>query len=171
MLIQAHPMKNGKYELTKKIKFSLQKEDLEKRIKDLNDSTAMLRRIRETSALKTDVTLQSTSRTITKFTSALNTVQNYAHRLYSAISDGYVIDCHPEHETRLFLQSRSALMEKKKKRPSLKNATVSFTMAFSPNNIPQGSESFYKTEIKVLEEEENINCGIAEYVFRIQNAS
>ncbi|CAI7565882.1 unnamed protein product [Penicillium manginii] len=84
----AHPMKNGKYELTKKIKFSLQKEDLEKRIKDLNDSTAMLRRIRETSALKTDVTLQSTSRTITKFTSALNTVQNYAHRLYSAISDG-----------------------------------------------------------------------------------
>jgi hypothetical protein len=165
MLIQAHPMKNGKYELTKKIRFSLQKDDLEKQIRDLNDTTAMLRRIRETSASKTEVTLQSTSRTITKFTSALSTVQNYAHRLYSAISAGYVMDCHPEHETRLFLQSRSALMDKKKKRASLKKTAVSFTMAFSPNDIAPGSRSFYKTDVKVLDGEEEMDSGYAGYVF------
>lgn len=157
-------MKNGKYELTKKIKFSLQKDDLEKRIRDLNDSTVMLRRIRESSTLKTEVTLQSTSRTITKFTSALSTVQNYAHRLYSAISAGYVMDCHPEHETRLFLQSRSALIENKT-RASLMKTTVSFTMAFSPNDIAPGLRSFYKTDVKVLEEEEEMVSSYVEYVF------
>ncbi|KAK2768771.1 hypothetical protein FQN54_000627 [Arachnomyces sp. PD_36] len=151
-LIQAHPPKDGQYELTKKIKFSLQKDDLEKRIKDLNDTTATLRRIRETSASKTEVTLQSTSRTIAKFTSALSAVRNYAHRLYSAISAGYVVGCHPEHETRLFLQSRSALMEKKKLM-GIKKTTVAFTVAFSPKHIVPGPILCYKTDIKVLEEE------------------
>ncbi|GES64972.1 hypothetical protein ATEIFO6365_0009046700 [Aspergillus terreus] len=143
-LIQAHPPKDGKYELTKKIKFSLQKDDLEKRIRDLNDATATLRRIRETSVTKTEVTLQSTSRMIAKFASALNAVRSYADRLYSAISAGYNVDCHPEHETRLFLQSRSALMEKK--------TTVAFTIAFSPSNTGQIPMACYKTDIKVLEE-------------------
>lgn len=96
---------------------------------------------------KTEVTLQSTSRMIAKFASALNAVRSYADRLYSAISAGYNVDCHPEHETRLFLQSRSALMEKK--------TTVAFTMAFSPSNTGQNPIPCYQTDIKVLEEMES----------------
>ncbi|EAW21203.1 uncharacterized protein NFIA_063640 [Aspergillus fischeri NRRL 181] len=152
-LIQAHPPKDGKYELTKKIKFSLQRDDLEKRIRDLNDATATLRRIRETCVSKTEVTLQSTSRMIAKFTSALNAVRNYADRLYSAISAGYNVGCHPEHETRLFLQSRSALMEKR--HTGAKKTTVAFTVAFSPSNIAPSPIPCYKTDVKVLEEMES----------------
>lgn len=136
----------------KKIKFSLHKDDLEKQIKDLNEATEMLRRILETSAAKTEVTLQSTSQTVAKFTSSLGSVRNYAHRLYTAISAGYMANCHVEHETRLFLQPRSALMEKRR-RMELKRAPVAFTVAFLPSQDRLEPQSGYKTDVKVMEEE------------------
>ncbi|KAJ5415227.1 hypothetical protein N7465_003922 [Penicillium sp. CMV-2018d] len=62
VLIQANPPQpNGSYEFTKKIKFALKKDDLERHIKDLENATNNLSRIRDYSRLRTPVTLQSTS--------------------------------------------------------------------------------------------------------------
>lgn len=93
------------------------------------------------------------SRTITKFTAILNIVQNYALRLYSAISCGCKAGCHPEHEARLFLQTRSSELDKKHPKP-LKKTAVSFILTFSPRPIP--SRPLFlrnKYEVKVLEED------------------
>ena len=153
-VVQAHPAKDGEYEFTKKIKFSLKKDELESRIAELNEATTILRRVRDTSVSRTELTVESTSRTVAKFTAALNVVRDHAHRLYSAISCAYT-SCHPKHETRLYLESRSALMKKNK---SLKKEPVVFTMAFphekpTPSNPPGGTLSCFEAEIKVLDEE------------------
>ncbi|PYH89887.1 hypothetical protein BO71DRAFT_434388 [Aspergillus ellipticus CBS 707.79] len=150
-LIDAHRSKDGTYEFTKKIKFSLQKDDLEKQIRNLNDATSTLRRIREMSTERMEVTLQTTSQPIAKFTSAIRSVQQHARRLYSAIAAGYIGGCHPVHETRLFLSSRSALWDRKKHLGTKK--AVAFTVAFSPGLVNTEPLECYKTDVEVLDEE------------------
>ncbi|KAK9852668.1 hypothetical protein MYU51_007793 [Penicillium brevicompactum] len=46
-LVQAYPKRNGSYEITKKIKFALDRDNLQKKINSLDDATKMLSRIRE----------------------------------------------------------------------------------------------------------------------------
>ena len=153
--MQANPVKDGAYEFAKKIKFSLKKDELENRIGELNDATTTLRRVRDTSVSRTELTVESTSRMVAKFTAALNVVRDNAHRLYSAISCAYT-SCHPKHETRLYLESRSALMRKNR---SHKKEPIAFTMAFPhdkptpSSNRPVSTLSCYEAEIKVLDEE------------------
>lgn len=148
-------MKTKGYEFAKRIKFSLKKDDLENRIKDLNYATVILRDVRNTCISRTELTLESTSPTITKFTAALNIVRDNAHRLYSAIACAYA-GCHPEHATRLFLQSRSTLMRKSR---SLRKDPGAFTMAFPHNEAAPSPDpkpdalSCYKIDIKILDEE------------------
>lgn len=60
--------------------------------------------------------------------------------------------CHTEHETRLFLQSRSALMERKRKQVALKKTPVAFTVAFLPSDNQLKPTVSYKADVKVLEE-------------------
>jgi hypothetical protein len=144
---------NGRYEITKKVKFSLDKEDLDNRIKELNDATENLRRVREYSALRADVTLQTTSRAAARYTTTIKAVRDYANRLYRAISGGYVNVCHDEHETFLFLRSRSEALEKRQQM-SLKQAPVQFSLVFPPiAPIQKSSVSCYITEVKVKHEE------------------
>ncbi|KAK2743240.1 hypothetical protein FQN57_004929 [Myotisia sp. PD_48] len=154
-LIEVHPLKNGRYELAKKIKFSSKKEELEGQIKELNDCTERLRRVRDSSTQRTEVILRSESRAITKYISALNAVRKYAHKLHSALSAGYIPGCHLEHETRLYLQSRAEIIEKGN-HLSLKKASLAFTVAF-PAAIEATAPSlpFYKAQVKVLEEEQD----------------
>ncbi|KAL4800385.1 hypothetical protein BDV19DRAFT_384210 [Aspergillus venezuelensis] len=147
------PVNVGRYEITKKIKFSLDKEDLHKRIKELNDVTERLRRVRECSVLRADVTLETTSRAAARYASTLKAVREYAHRLYKAISVGYVNGCHDEHETFLFLRSRSEAMDKRQQK-SLKQTPVQFQLAFPPTApTSKASVSCHITEVKVKHED------------------
>jgi hypothetical protein len=147
-----HPPKSGRYEFTKKIKFSLQKDDLEMKIKQLDEATQTLRRIRETGVSR-EVTLQLSSTNISNLNSSLSAIRNSALRLYSAISSSYIVDCHPEHEAMLFLQSLPRLMEKQKQ-VMLKRATLKFTIAFPPSDLTVGHPACYKTHISVLEDDD-----------------
>ncbi|KAB8236295.1 uncharacterized protein BDW43DRAFT_298381 [Aspergillus alliaceus] len=133
-LIQKGPIENGQYESTKNIMFILQKNKLEKLIRYLNETTATLRRIREASVAKADISVQPTSRTISRLASSLHTIRIYASTSYSAVSAGYMVSCHPQHETGSFLHSRPALLERKK-HVGLKNASVAFTVEFAPSEV------------------------------------
>ncbi|KAJ0416338.1 hypothetical protein BJY00DRAFT_304224 [Aspergillus carlsbadensis] len=154
-IVDANPAKDGRYELAKKIKFSLDRDDLERRIKELEDATERLRRVRDYSTLQADVPLETTSRATTRYTSKLRTVRDYAQRLHNAISGGYAAGCHHEHETYLFLESRSESMESKKQK-ALKEPPIGFSLALPPVAPKlQGAVSCYVTEVKVRHEDEH----------------
>lgn len=124
---------------------------MEKRIKDLNDATLLLRRIRDYSLPRAGVTLQSGSSAAAKITSSFDSIREHAHRLYTAISTAYRGSCHAEHEAHLLLQSRADLMERK--RAKLKKPPVSFTISFGPVGDATSYHPNHTTEVKVLEEE------------------
>ncbi|KAE8309477.1 hypothetical protein BDV41DRAFT_547692 [Aspergillus transmontanensis] len=152
-ILQSQPKRNGRFEFTKRIKFSVGKEDLQRQIHDLDESTKTLSRLRDQSIARQNVKVQPISRTIAKFTAALNVVQSYAHRLYSAISCGCIAGCHPEHEARLFLQTRSSAMNKSHSK-SLKKPAVSFIITFYPRPMASCPPFLRnKHEVKVLEED------------------
>ncbi|KAJ5622843.1 hypothetical protein N7490_011448 [Penicillium lividum] len=141
-LIQTYPRRNGTYELTKKIKFALARDDLEKRIQDLNDATMMLRRIRDCSLSRTGIAIQSRSSTTKRSTSCFDSIRKHASRLYSAISTAYGGSCHPEHGAHLFLQSRADLLG----RTSSRNRAMVFTISFGT------VDHAIITEVKVVED-------------------
>ncbi|KAL4925913.1 uncharacterized protein BDV17DRAFT_165990 [Aspergillus undulatus] len=155
-IVRSTPKTNGDFDFHKKIKFSLQKEDIDAQIASLEASAKILGRINKQSTRREAVTVQSTSRTITKFTSALASVRGSAHRLYSAISQGYLHTCHDQHEVQLFLQTRSALLEGKKPR-MLRKPPVVFEVALCAGKDTLWNQDAwsYKTEIQVIEEDDN----------------
>ncbi|KAE8327762.1 hypothetical protein BDV39DRAFT_214932 [Aspergillus sergii] len=114
-ILQSQPKRNGRFEFTKRIKFSVGKEDLQRQIHDLDESTKTLSRLRDQSIARQNVTVQPISRTIAKFTAALNVVQSYAHRL-------------------LFLQTRSSAMNKSHskslKKPAIDDLCQSIHQAY-----------------------------------------
>ncbi|CAG8015052.1 unnamed protein product [Penicillium olsonii] len=152
VLVQANPPKsNGSYEFTKKIKFALKKDDLMRHIKDLNDATNGLSRIREYSRLRCPVTLQSTSSATTRIVSSFDSIRRHACRLYSTISTVYGKSCHPEHEAHLFLQSRADILLTKYRTP--KKTPVTFTVSFGPASHTDVCIPSLATEVKVSEED------------------
>ncbi|KAJ5739887.1 hypothetical protein N7533_012671 [Penicillium manginii] len=154
-ILYAQKRNSDKFEFTKRIKFSIRKEDLQKQIAELNDCNEALSRLRIRSAEVKSFAAQPMSRTIAKFASVLNGVQNYAQRLYSAISSGCTDECHLEHETRLFLQTRSSEMNTKHQKPQiLKQTPLSFSITFSPRPVSSHPEFLgNKYQVRVLEED------------------
>ncbi|RAL17609.1 uncharacterized protein BO97DRAFT_430582 [Aspergillus homomorphus CBS 101889] len=106
-LIQDQPRKNGKFESTKRLKFGVRIEELKQQIRSLEESTRSLSRLRDVSAKRQQITSKAMSKTVTRFTTALSTVQSYAQAL-------------------LFLQTRSSAMDTKKP----KKPPIRFTMSF-----------------------------------------
>ncbi|CEL01824.1 hypothetical protein ASPCAL01402 [Aspergillus calidoustus] len=146
---------NGEFEFRKKIKFALQKEDIDAQIKELEATTKILSRINKQSTRKEAVSLQASSRAITKFASTLATIRDSAQRLYSAISRGYLHTCHDQHEVQLYLQTRSTLIQGTKPK-TLKKSSLGFEVAFCVA-VDAGSNHdawSYKTEIQVTERED-----------------
>lgn len=133
------------YEFTRRIKFSIAKDDIERQIKELDKTTINLERIRRYGKSLIEVTFPPTSRTVSKITSSFDTVAEHARRLYSAIALGYTGNCHSEHEAQLFLQHRAELLKKPR---ALKGIPLAFTVAFGPA-MPG---SCFKAEVKVMEE-------------------
>ncbi|KAJ5602039.1 hypothetical protein N7510_011573 [Penicillium lagena] len=150
-LVQAYPQRNGSYEFTRKIKFALDRGELERRIKDLNDATMMLSRIRDYSLSRTRATIPSRSSAVTRTTTSFKSIREHACRLYSAISATYRGSCHPQHGAHLFLQSRADLLDGKHRR--LKKTPVAFTISFDPVGRADIHCSSSITEVMVLEED------------------
>ena len=112
-VVRANESKGGRYEFRRRIKFSLRKDELERRISELIRSTDSLRRLRETSASLHDNSTQSSSRTITKFALFLQGIQRHAQSLYGAIAQRRAWGCHHEHGAKFYLEGRSAILLKR----------------------------------------------------------
>lgn len=112
-VLRANESKEGKYEFKKRIKFSLGKEELQKRISEFIEATNTLRRLREISASLHDNSVQSSSRTVAKFAVFLQRIQRHANSLYGAIAPRLASGCHYEHGTKLYLEGHSAVLQKK----------------------------------------------------------
>ena len=108
----ANERKEEKYEFKKRIKFSLKKDELDRRITEIVESTNSLKRLRETSASLHDNSISS-SRTIAKFALFLQRIHRYANSLYGAIAQKLASGCHHEHGTRFYLEGQSAILQKK----------------------------------------------------------
>ncbi|KAL2782475.1 hypothetical protein BJX66DRAFT_192514 [Aspergillus keveii] len=155
-IIKDTSKKDGQFEFRKKIKFALQKEDVDTQITELEATTKILSRINKQSTRKEAVAVQSSSRTITNLASTLASIRKSAERLYFAISQGYLHTCHDRHEVQLFLQTRSSLIQEVKPR-TRKNVPVGFAVAFcAAVDTGSGKEPWsYKTVIQVNEKEED----------------
>ncbi|KAL4938397.1 hypothetical protein BDV06DRAFT_231900 [Aspergillus oleicola] len=137
-------------QLPKKIRFSVKRDELDKQIWDLNNATTALRRISDNmTALRVQVAINSSSRQIARFASALGAVRDYAKRLYSAVSAAYPAPCHAHHEARLLLCSRSNLMDKARDLKRWRD--FSFTVLLSPAMSTSALTNSYRTDIKVAE--------------------
>jgi len=102
--------------LRRRIKFSLQKDELDQRISELDYSTKMLGRLRLSGVLMHEDSIQSSSRTIAKLAAFLQKIQGHAASLHSAISASWAVGCHTEHWTNLYLENRSAPLMREKPR-------------------------------------------------------
>ena len=111
--MRANESKGGRYEFRKRIRFSIRKDELERRISELIRSTDSLRRLRETSASLYDSSTHSSSRTITKFAVFLQGIQKHAQSLYGAIAQRLAWGCHHEHGAKFYLEGRSAMLLKR----------------------------------------------------------
>ncbi|CRL21989.1 unnamed protein product [Penicillium camemberti] len=150
VLIQANPPQpNGSYEFTKKIKFALKRDDLERHIKDLENATNNLSRIRDYSRLRTPVTLQSTSSAASRIMSSFDAIRSHACRLYATISTAYAETCHPEHEAHLFLQSRVKSLLAKGTKP--RKSPVTFTISFGQIGPDDRCSPSLATKVQILE--------------------
>ncbi len=112
-VLRANERKAGRYEFQNRIKFSLKKDELERRIKELIEATNSLRRIREQSASLHDDGRQSHSRTIAKFAIFLQRIQRQANSLYGAIAQSLPPECHYEHGAKFYLEGQSGILQKK----------------------------------------------------------
>ena len=144
-VVRANESKGGKYEFRKRIKFSLRKDELERRISELIRSTDSLRRLRETSALLYDTSTQSSSRTITKFATFLQVIQRHAQSLYGAIAQRLAWGCHHEHGAKFYLEGRSAMLLKKALPIDFKLAIEALEAGVAEGNLR------YEIRIDVLE--------------------
>ncbi|KAL6718530.1 hypothetical protein ACLMJK_004622 [Lecanora helva] len=97
-----------------KIKFALNKDEVDRLISELDASTVKMSRFRGLGERLQDEGTPSSSRTVATFATFLRKVQTYSNHLYSAISAGCSINCHPSHTTNIYLEDRSAPLLRKK---------------------------------------------------------
>lgn len=112
-VLRANERKGGKYDFKKRIKFSLHKDELDRRIKDLIEATNALARLREISALLHENGVQSSSRSSAKFAVFLQRIRRHANSLYGAMAQRLASGCHYEHLTKLYLEGWSEVLQKK----------------------------------------------------------
>ncbi|KAL9073987.1 MAG: hypothetical protein Q9161_002609 [Pseudevernia consocians] len=145
-VLRANERKEGKYEFKKRIKFSLKKDELERRINKLIEATNSLRQLREISALLHDNGIQSSPRTIAKFAMFLQRVQQHANSLYGAIAQRLASGCHCEHGAKFYLEGQSAVLLKKP-------PPINFGLAFeAPKPSTVEGDQRHEIRIEVLED-------------------
>ena len=97
----------------------------------------------------------NSSRTTAKLAGFLQNVRKHANSLYSAISSGWAAGCHAEHRTRLYLENRSAPLQKER-------SNVTFKLDLAVMSQPPPSEiRWQQTQVNLFEEAEPQDCGNA----------
>ncbi|KAL4788602.1 hypothetical protein BJX76DRAFT_353048 [Aspergillus varians] len=148
--VSTYSQAGGQYALPKKIKFPLNRHDLNRRIWELDQATTTLRRISRTmSDEQPHVTLQPSSYQAAAFASAVNKVRRHARHLYLAISAAYSTRCHAQHEARLILRNRSDLMANFRSSKVPGARALAFTVLLSPALSLSGDTPSYQTDITV----------------------
>lgn len=93
-------------EVWKRLKFSLRREDLERKIAELDSCTRMLERLRVIGISIYEQTAITTSKKSAKLVRILNNVRKRALLLYNAVSPKWALTCHKNHSTTLILEDR-----------------------------------------------------------------
>lgn len=128
-----------------KIRFALKKEELDARISELNASRKMLSSLRKNGELlKDDVTQPSTSRATDKLVKFLSQIHKHTEHLYSAIADTISTQCHASHRTQLYLEDRSAPLQRKQSR-------IRFRVGIMPNLSSATKGPWRYAEVEVRE--------------------
>lgn len=89
----------------------LRKEELEKKIVDLDKSADKLERLQKLVSKNRQSLATGTWRKANKLATSLQKARSLAHRLYIAISKGWIPGCHDTHEAKLFLENRVQLTD------------------------------------------------------------
>ena len=143
--MKANESQKGKYKFKRRIKFSLNKDELERRISDLDEAINRLGKLRTTSASLHDFSMQSYSKTTTEFAAFLQRVQQHANSLYIAIERRLACGCHHEHGTKFYLEGQSAVLQN---RP----LPINFRLALdAPESQTGVQNSDHEIHIEVLE--------------------
>ena len=144
-------MVSSSLEFSKRVKFSLNKEELEELIIKLDQSSKMLTRFRSRAAEIHQGYIQSSSRTIAKLASVLSRVQTHVNCLYSAVSRRWMSGCHPEHNVRLYLDSHSAPLQKKR-------SSVAFRLALLDMQSNAMHDAWQDAHVEVMEDDLSGAC-------------
>ncbi|KAL8931142.1 MAG: hypothetical protein Q9208_000246 [Pyrenodesmia sp. 3 TL-2023] len=131
-----------------KIKFALKKEELDRKISELDVSTSMLSRLRVAGgALQDDDQPTASSRRIAKLSHFLSKVQRYTSCLYFAIANGCSTSCHPLHRFKLYLENWSAPLLRKKPQ-------ILFRIESLPVSAPAELKVWCSAHVEALAEDE-----------------
>lgn len=90
----------------KKVKFSMHKDDVERSIKDLDEHSRMLERLRERSQQDRQFIVQHSSSSTKAIVAKLRKVRIHVTNLHRALALGLTQSCHGSHEARLYLDCR-----------------------------------------------------------------
>ena len=112
-------------EFWRRVKFSMNKDDLESSINEIDKLSSLLERLREKSQQYHQFTIQSSSSSTRAVVSMLRKVQIRALRLHKALAQSWAQSCHDPHGARLYLDARVDKFEACKK----------FSAPYKQNNI------------------------------------
>jgi hypothetical protein len=102
-------------EFWKRVKFSMHKDDLERSIKEIDEFSRLLERLREKSQQDHQIMVQSSSSRAKVVASMLRKVQVRASKLYRALAQSWTQSCQDPHGARLYLDYRIDTFEASKK--------------------------------------------------------
>lgn len=91
----------------KRVKFSMHKDELENSIKEIDNLSRLLERLREKSHQEHQIMIQSSSASSKGAVSMLRKVQTRALKLYRALAQSWTQSCQDPHEARLYLDYRA----------------------------------------------------------------
>src|SRR5262249_1164618 len=106
---------NPGHEFWKRVRFSMRKDDLERGIKEIDEFSRLLERLREKSQHDQQIMVQSGSSSARAMGTMLRKVQVRASKLYRALAQSWTQSCQDPHGARLYLDNRIEAFEASRK--------------------------------------------------------
>ncbi|KAK2607024.1 hypothetical protein N8I77_005733 [Diaporthe amygdali] len=141
-------------DLAPRIKLVLGITDMKVMIQEIDEGTQTLHRFSSLAVSNCHAMGSNSSRKTLKLAKAFRQIQNLAGGLYEAVLDGFLDECHDNHEARLYLDDRIEIAQKvMHQRNKVKHNTppISFELVFYADD--QKRETLlYETPVQVLGE-------------------
>ncbi|EXJ84054.1 hypothetical protein A1O3_04721 [Capronia epimyces CBS 606.96] len=150
-MMQANsPLKQGDRAFLKRLKFSMHKEELESTIRDLDRTSQLLTRLRETSQEANQVILQIPSMKTSKMIALFQQVRKRAYSLYGAMMRSWAKPCHETHIARLYLDNRmDYLGDGMNRKGTGRNPAIEFTVTLEGRGS-QGQSTRHTCSIETM---------------------